>query len=123
MSAVPRLDHVQVACPAGAEDRARAFYGDVLGLPEMLKPPALSGRGGVWFALDDGQLHIGVQDDFHPATKAHPALAVTGSQLEALAVRLRAANAPVDWDEALGGVRRFYTSDPFGNRLELLAAG
>ena len=123
MTAVPRLDHVQVACPPGGEDRARTFYGDLLGLTEVPKPPALSGRGGVWFALDAGQLHIGVQDDFCPATKAHAALAVDGPQLDALAACLHAANAPVRWDEALDGVRRFYTSDPFGNRLELLAAG
>ncbi|HET9102855.1 MAG TPA: VOC family protein [Solirubrobacteraceae bacterium] len=124
MSIVPRLDHVQVACPPGGEAQARRFYGEVLGLTERPKPAGLSGRGGVWFALGHGELHVGVQEDFRPAAKAHPGLAVdTPAQLDQLAARLRAAGAPVRWDEALDGVRRFYTDDPFGNRLELLAAG
>lgn len=93
----------------------------LLGLSEVTKPQALRARGGVWFALDDGQLHIGADSDFRPATKAHPALVVTPDQLSILAVRLRAAGYPVDEDDAVEGVSRFFTNDPWGNRLELLA--
>jgi catechol 2,3-dioxygenase-like lactoylglutathione lyase family enzyme len=112
---VPALDHVQVAAPPGCEDAARTFYGDLLGLVEVEKPEPLRGRGGVWFE----QLHIGVEPDFAPARKAHPALRV--EDLDGLAERLRAAGAQVQWDDALPGVRRFYTADPWGNRVELLA--
>ena len=77
--------------------------------------------GGAWFALGAQQLHVGVAGDFAPATKAHPGLSVTDAELDALAARLEAAGSPVEWDERLPGVRRFYTADPFGNRLELLA--
>lgn len=113
----PALDHVQVAAPPGCEPQARRFYGQLLGLDEVEKPPALAGRGGVWF----GQLHVGVSQAFTPATKAHPALRVSGPRLTELAERLTAAGAPVTWDDRLPGHRRFYTSDPWGNRLELLA--
>jgi catechol 2,3-dioxygenase-like lactoylglutathione lyase family enzyme len=113
------LDHVQVAAPPGCEAQARRFYGELLGLSEIPKPASLAGRGGVWFSLGDQQLHVGVEDPFEPARKAHPALRVEG--LDALAERLVAAGAPVRWDEDLPGVRRFYTEDPWGNRLELLA--
>ena len=122
-SARIELDHVQLAAPTGCEDDARAFYGGLLGLVELQKPAALSGRAGVWFALADRQLHIGVEEGFVPAHKAHPALAVHGRALDTLAARLHAAGAPVDWDDALPGVRRFYTVDPWGNRIELLARG
>jgi catechol 2,3-dioxygenase-like lactoylglutathione lyase family enzyme len=111
---VPELDHVQVAAPPGCEDEARAFYGELLGLPEIEKPEPLRGRGGVWFE----HLHVGVEEDFAPARKAHPALRV--NDIDALAERLSAAGRRVDWDEALPGVRRFYTADPWGNRVELL---
>jgi catechol 2,3-dioxygenase-like lactoylglutathione lyase family enzyme len=117
----PVLDHVQIAAPPDCEADARRFYGDLLGLSEMDKPPALAGRGGVWFALGGGQLHVGVDAAFAPARKAHPALRVAGPELDQLAVRLRAAGAPVAWDDALPGYARFYTADPWGNRLELLA--
>ena len=110
-----RLDHVQVAAPPGCEEAARAFYGGLLGLAEVEKPEALRSRGGVWFE----QLHVGVEEDFSPARKAHPALRV--DDLDALAERLAAAGARVQWDESLPGVRRFYTADPWGNRIELLA--
>jgi catechol 2,3-dioxygenase-like lactoylglutathione lyase family enzyme len=106
---------VQVAAPPGCEDAARAFYGSVLGLVEVEKPEPLRGRGGVWFE----QLHVGVEQDFAPARKAHPALRV--EDLDGVAERLGAAGAPVQWDEALPGVRRFYTADPWGNRIELLS--
>ena len=117
-----RLDHVQVAAPPGCEAAARAFYGGLLGLPEVDKPVPMRASGGAWFALGDGQLHVGVvADGFTAATKAHPGLSVSEAELDALAERLRAAGAPVDWDDRLPEVRRFYTADPFGNRLELLA--
>lgn len=108
------LDHVQVAAPPGCEAAARAFYGDLIGLVEVDKPVPLRARGGVWFE----QLHVGVEADFAPARKAHPALRV--DDLDALAERLAAAGERVEWDDALPGVRRFFTFDPWGNRLELL---
>jgi catechol 2,3-dioxygenase-like lactoylglutathione lyase family enzyme len=123
--ALPALDHVQVAAPPGCEPEARRFYGDLLDLVEVDKPPALAQRGGVWFALASGtQLHVGVAEEFAPAIKAHPGLRVgTVARLEMLARRLAAVGAPVVWNSELPGVRRFFTADPFGNRLELLAAG
>ena len=108
-----RLDHVQVACPAGGEADARAFYGDWLGMPEIDKPEALRSRGGVWFACGPQQLHVGVEADFAPARKAHPAFAV--DDLDALV-----EGRDVTWDENIPGVRRCYVSDPFGNRVELI---
>ena len=107
-----RIDHVQVAAPPDCEAEARAFYGGVLGLREVAKPDALRARGGVWFE----QLHVGVEDGFRPARKAHPAFAV--DDLDALAARI----GDVQWDDAVPGVRRFYASDPFGNRLEFVQA-
>jgi catechol 2,3-dioxygenase-like lactoylglutathione lyase family enzyme len=114
------IDHVQVAAPAGCEAAARAFYGDLLGLDELPRPAALAARGGVWFAIGRQAIHVGVEDDFRPAHKAHPALGCR--DIDALATRLAAAGAPVRWDHELPGVRRFYTGDPFGNRLEIVAA-
>jgi catechol 2,3-dioxygenase-like lactoylglutathione lyase family enzyme len=105
-----RIDHVQVAAPPGCEEDARAFYGGVLGLREVEKPDALRDRGGVWFE----HLHVGVEEGFRPARKAHPALLV--EDLDALAARI----GDVEWDDAVPGVRRFYARDPFGNRLEFL---
>jgi catechol 2,3-dioxygenase-like lactoylglutathione lyase family enzyme len=105
-----RLDHVQLAAPAGCEEEARRFFGELLGLREIEKPPSLAARGGVWFE----HLHIGVEDDFRPARKAHPAFAV--DDLDALAARL----GDVTWDDGLPGVRRFYAADPWGNRLEFV---
>jgi catechol 2,3-dioxygenase-like lactoylglutathione lyase family enzyme len=114
------LDHVQLAAPPGCEDEARRFYGELLGLGEIPKPEPLRARGGVWFQLDRGQLHIGVEDPFRPARKAHPALRVAPERLEALAARLSAAGVALQWDAELPGVRRFYVEDPWGNRLELM---
>lgn len=116
---VEGLDHVQLACPPGGEDEARRFYGELLGLTEIHKPEPLRSRGGVWFECGPSQqLHLGVEDPFAPARKAHPALRVESvSALEGLASRLPS----VRWDDNLPGYRRFYTDDPFGNRLELLA--
>jgi catechol 2,3-dioxygenase-like lactoylglutathione lyase family enzyme len=119
------LDHVQLAAPRGCEAKARRFYGSVLGLTEIEKPAALRARGGVWFELGGGQqLHIGVADPFMAAVKAHPALRVDGGQLQVLAERLAEAGAPVEWAPAheVPGVHRFFTADPWGNRLELLAS-
>ena len=115
------LDHVQLAAPPGCEEAARHFFGGLLGLAEVEKPEPLRSRGGVWFALGAQQLHVGVEERHAPARKAHPALAVR--DLDALAVRLEAAGAPVQWDGSLPGGRRFYTADPWGNRIELVAVG
>jgi catechol 2,3-dioxygenase-like lactoylglutathione lyase family enzyme len=117
------LDHVQLAAPAGGEAAARAFYGDLLGLRELPKPAELRARGGAWFAVGDGrQLHVGIDQQFAPARKAHPALTLPSTAaLEALAHALAAGGHEPRWDDELPGVSRFYVEDPFGNRLELLA--
>jgi catechol 2,3-dioxygenase-like lactoylglutathione lyase family enzyme len=118
MSDILGLDHIQLAMPAGQEDVARAFYAGVLGLVEEPKPANLAARGGVWFRGGALRLHLGVEVDFRPAKKAHPALLVRG--LPELAARCTAAGfAPVT-DEPLDGFDRLYVSDPFGNRVELL---
>lgn len=117
------LDHVQVAAPAGSEPDARRFYGELLGLGELQKPQALRARGGVWFACGEDQLHVGIADPFAPATKAHPALLVRLEHLDRLAQRLDAAGCKVQWDDAIPGTRRFFTADPWGNRIELVGAG
>jgi catechol 2,3-dioxygenase-like lactoylglutathione lyase family enzyme len=119
---VVSLDHVQVAAPQGCETEARRFYGTLLGLEEIDKPEELRARGGVWFRCGEQQLHIGVEDGFAPAQKAHPALRVADDgELDALAERLRQAGERASWDEALPDIRRFYTQDSWGNRIELLA--
>ncbi|MGR4883389.1 VOC family protein [Streptomyces sp. LARHCF249] len=112
------VDHVQLAAPAGSEDRLRAYYTDVLGMTEVSKPAVLAARGGCWFAAGPVQLHLGVEHDFRPARKAHPGLRVTG--IEAYARRLEERGAEVVWDDGLPGHRRFYSEDPVGNRLEFL---
>ena len=115
------LDHVQIAAPEGCEADARRFFGELLGLTEIEKPDTLRERAGVWFALGEHALHVGVEAPFAPARKAHPALRVAPERLDAVADRLSEAGARVTWDEELPGVRRFFTHDPWGNRLELLA--
>ncbi|MEU9007312.1 VOC family protein [Streptomyces sp. NPDC048551] len=112
------LDHVQLAAPAGSEAALRAYYGDVLGMTEVPKPAVLAARGGCWFAAGTVRLHLGIEEDFRPARKAHPGLRVTG--IEDYARRLRAGGAEVVWDGDLPGHRRFYSEDPVGNRLEFL---
>jgi catechol 2,3-dioxygenase-like lactoylglutathione lyase family enzyme len=112
------IHHVQLACPAGSEETLRDFYGGVLGLAEVAKPPVLAARGGCWFRGHGIELHLGVDEDFRPARKAHPGLLVKG--LDAWAGRLRAAGAPVRYDGDFPGMRRFYSEDPYGNRLEFL---
>lgn len=111
------LDHVQVAIPAGAEQAARTFYGTLLGMTELAKPPALAGRGGCWFTAGTAVLHLGVEEPFHPAGKAHPAFTVT--DLDALFDRLAEHGHPgTRADGELPGIRRFHVLDPFGNRIE-----
>ena len=112
------IHHVQLACPAGSEDRSRAFYAGLLGLAEIEKPPALARRGGCWFRGHGIELHLGVDNDFRPAGKAHPALLVTG--IQEWAARIMAAGYPASFDDEFPGMRRFYTADPHGNRLEFL---
>jgi catechol 2,3-dioxygenase-like lactoylglutathione lyase family enzyme len=115
---VVALDHLQLAMPRGREADARTFYGDLLGLRVLPKPPNLAVRGGVWFALGSQQFHLGVEDDFRPARKAHPAFLV--EDLPALRERLMQNGYQPYEDEPLEGYRRFYVADPFGNRLEML---
>jgi catechol 2,3-dioxygenase-like lactoylglutathione lyase family enzyme len=112
------IDHVQLAMPKGREDEARRFYAGVLGLPEQPKPPNLAARGGCWFGTEGIVLHLGVEDGFRPARKAHPALLV--EDLPALVRRLDEAGVEVMRDEPLPGHDRVYVADPFGNRIELL---
>ncbi|GIP37668.1 glyoxalase [Paenibacillus sp. J31TS4] len=116
--AILGLDHVQLAAPPGCEEAARTFYGGVLGLPELEKPETLRGRGGVWFRCGAQELHIGVQGDFRPADKAHPAFAVR--DLPAVREALRQAGVDLIEDDALPGAIRFFVRDPFGNRIEFL---
>jgi catechol 2,3-dioxygenase-like lactoylglutathione lyase family enzyme len=118
VSEILGLDHVQLAMPAGQEDKARAFYCGVLGLIEEQKPPNLQARGGAWFQGGALRLHLGVDPDFHPARKAHPALLVSG--LADLVARCQTAGFPPVRDEPLDGFDRVYVHDPFGNRIELV---
>ncbi|HZQ15989.1 MAG TPA: VOC family protein [Gaiellaceae bacterium] len=111
------LDHVQVAAPPGCEAEARAFYGGLLGLEELEKPERLRARGGCWFRAGAQELHVGVEEPFAPARKAHPGLVV--DDLAALEARLAAAGIRAERDASLPGVRRSHVADPFGNRLEL----
>jgi catechol 2,3-dioxygenase-like lactoylglutathione lyase family enzyme len=114
------IDHVQVAAPRGCEAEARAFYGGLLGLEELGKPESLRARGGCWFRAGTHELHVGVEEPFAPARKAHPGLVV--DDLAALGERLRAQGIDVTPDETIPGVERAYVADPFGNRLELRQA-
>jgi len=118
------LDHVQVGAPPGCEDAARAFYGDLLRLPEIEKPSPLAARGGVWFRVGDQQLHVGVADAFAPATKAHPAFRVSSADaLFRLSNRLEQKGVAVTRPrpDELPGAVRIFTVDPWGNRIELVA--
>ena len=117
---VTGIDHVQVAAPRGCEDEARAFYGALLGLEELPKPEQLRANGGCWFRAGGQELHVGVEEPFAPARKAHPGLVV--SDLDGLAATLRAAGIEVAYDESIPGTRRFHAADPFGNRLEFREA-
>ena len=117
------IDHVQVAAPEGCEAEARRFYGGLLGLEEIPKPPVLTARGGVWYRVGANELHIGVALDFTPATKAHPAFRVsTARGLERLADRLEAGGFAARWADPaeIPGTTRFFVDDPWGNRLEFV---
>ena len=117
---VERIEHVQLAMPAGEEAEAIAFYEGLLGIPHVPKPPHLATRGGCWFEAGALKVHLGVDADFRPARKAHPALLVR--DLPALVRSLRAAGTAIVDDEPLDGYNRVYVADPFGNRLELMEA-
>lgn len=118
MGDVVALDHLQLAMPRGREAEARAFYGGLLGLRELTKPPHLAVRGGVWFALGTQQLHLGVDAEFQPARKAHPAFLVRN--LRNLREKLEENGFNPYEDEPLAGYDRCYVADPFGNRVELM---
>ncbi len=115
---VRALDHVQLAMPPAREDEARAFYSGLLGIPEVAKPDHLARRGGCWFERGGLKVHLGVEKDFRPARKAHPAFIV--DDVRGLSDRIAAAGYHVAEDEPLAGYDRTYVDDPFGNRLELM---
>lgn len=104
--------------PRGAEDRAREFFVGVLGMTELVKPPMLATRGGAWFGSGAVELHLGVEEPFQPARKAHPGVLVDDP--DELAERLKSKDIQIVWDDDLPGFRRIYVNDPFGNRLEFL---
>jgi catechol 2,3-dioxygenase-like lactoylglutathione lyase family enzyme len=112
------IEHVQLAMPPGEERAAAAFYESLLGIPEVAKPAHLAVRGGCWFERGELKIHLGVEADFRPARKAHPALLV--SDLAALVDKLSVAGVAIVDDEPLEGYHRVYVSDPFGNRIELM---
>jgi catechol 2,3-dioxygenase-like lactoylglutathione lyase family enzyme len=114
------IDHVQLAMPEGAEAEAKAeeFFAGLLGLPRVPKPPELAARGGCWFESASAKVHLGVEADFRPAKKAHPALVV--SDLDALCQTLEQAGCPVRRVEDVPGQPQWYVDDPFGNRIEFL---
>ena len=113
------IDHVQIAIPAGEEDKARAFYVKQLGFTEIPKPPELARRGGAWFQAGSVQVHLGVESDFRPARKAHPAFLV--DDLDGLIAGMQAAGYETDTSQPpLDGYQRAHVFDPFGNRIELM---
>lgn len=114
------IDHVQLAMPPGGEAEARRFYGEVLGLVEVPKPEAMRGRGGMWFQAGPVQLHLGLEEGMRASAKAHPALRVT--ELAAWRAALVAAGCEWKASDEIPGVARAHTRDPFGNRIELIAA-
>lgn len=116
-----KLDHIQLAMPIGEEDKARGFFSDVLGMSEEDKPYPLNERGGCWFRKGSVILHVGVESEFAPQKKAHPAFVV--ADLHELEQRLKYEGHPVVWDGALANRKRFYTADPLGNRIEFLKEG
>ena len=118
MPRVTGIEHVQLAMPPGEEAAARGFYTGLLGIPEVPKPPGLAARGGCWFENAGVKVHLGVEAEFRAAKKAHPALLV--DDLDAMVAELEAAGLPVTPDDPVGGRKRCYISDPFGNRIELM---
>ncbi|MCK0137651.1 VOC family protein [Aliiroseovarius sp. F47248L] len=115
---ITQLHHVQLAMPVGQEHLAIRFYSNLLGLDIEPKPDVLAKRGGVWFRLGEVRVHLGAEEPFVPAKKAHPAFLC--HDLDVLAQTLKSAKFHVHWDEKLSGFKRFYTADPFGNRIEFL---
>jgi catechol 2,3-dioxygenase-like lactoylglutathione lyase family enzyme len=115
---ITALHHIQLAMPPGREDDARAFYGGVLGFQELPKPEHLARRGGVWFSSGSALVHLGVEQDFRPARKAHPAFLV--DDLAAVIASCAEAGYVAKRDEPLEGYDRVYVTDPFGNRIEIL---
>ena len=123
---VTDIDHLQIAAPKGCEAQARQFFGDILGLAEIEKPESLRSRGGCWFRVGSRELHIGVEEPFRPARKAHPAFSV--GDIQAAFANLQNQGILCVWDKPVAGRRRFYARDPWGNRLEftqtsILASG
>jgi catechol 2,3-dioxygenase-like lactoylglutathione lyase family enzyme len=118
MTRVRRIDHVLLAMPAGRENDARAFYQEILGIPEAAKPPELAARGGCWFEAGEVKVHLGVEKDFVPARKAHPAFIV--DDLAGLVGHLKQAGYRLSEDTPIEGYDRTFVDDPFGNRIELL---
>jgi catechol 2,3-dioxygenase-like lactoylglutathione lyase family enzyme len=118
MARITGIEHVQLAMPAGEEAAARAFYTGLLGLPERAKPAKLAARGGCWFEAPGAKVHLGVEADFRPAQKAHPALLV--DDLGGMQAALEADGLAVTPDDPVDGRARFYVADPFGNRIELM---
>ncbi len=116
-----KLDHIQLAMLEGGEHQARSFFADTLGFIEEEKPEPLRGRGGCWFRNGDAIVHLGIDPNFVPQRKAHPAF--LAADIGELAQRLEQGGHPAQWNEALPGRIRFYTSDPFGNRIEFMEAG
>lgn len=112
------IDHVQLSAPKGCEEMARRFFGELLGMPEIEKPAELKKRGGVWFQVGSQQLHIGVEEHFTPAKKAHPAFWI--KNIEELREHLLEHGVAVRDDNAIDGVKRFFIDDPWGNRVEFM---
>ena len=112
------IDHIQLAAPKGSEEQARTFFGEVLGFQEVEKPENLQKRGGVWFTFGNYQVHIGIEEPFSPAKKAHPAFLI--ENLESLKAHLTKSEVDFVVDEDLPGANRIYLNDPFGNRIEIL---
>jgi catechol 2,3-dioxygenase-like lactoylglutathione lyase family enzyme len=113
------LHHVQLAMPRGGEAACRIFYVEILGMTEVRKPAVLAARGGLWVRADHLELHLGVEDDFRPQRKAHPGILV--ENIDGLAARLSSFDIVIEWDDDFPGMRRFYTADNNGNRLEFLS--
>lgn len=117
---ITAIDHVQLAMPAGEEQRAAQFYADILGLKQVPKPVELAHRGGAWFENDSVKVHLGVEADFRPARKAHPAFVV--EDLSSLVALLKDRGYLITPAESLAGIERVHVADPFGNRIELISA-
>lgn len=118
MTYIKKIDHIQLAAPIGSEDEARLFFQGVLSLQEIEKPVELQKNGGVWFSNNQVHIHVGIEENFVPAKKAHPAFEVV--DIESFASHIRQKGISIQMDDKLPGAKRFYVNDPFGNRLEFL---